>query len=243
MPKAKAAAARAIELDIASQKRTPRSVTSNSRLTGNWPPPSGSSTAPLRLNPSLPRAHAGYAHYLLVLRRTDEAIQELDRVQKIDPLFRSLTWGCRGCSSLLSAIRQPLKRPNKRRRSRPCAFLCGVGPTAGSHCRCGPRGEIHTESHHLGTGRVCVCHGRQAGEGSGDARRDRGTGAAALHLRVQRGMRIRLLGRQGERLRLARASLSRPFGLNAPRRGGSRLDRLRGDPRFADLLRRIGLSP
>ena len=41
----------------------------------------------LELNPNLPQAHAGYAHYLLVRRRMDEAIQELDRVQKIDPLF------------------------------------------------------------------------------------------------------------------------------------------------------------
>jgi len=35
----------------------------------------------------LPQAHAGYAHFSLILRRFDEAIQELDRVQKIDPLF------------------------------------------------------------------------------------------------------------------------------------------------------------
>jgi len=140
--------------------------------------------------------------------------------------------GCRGCLSLLSAIRQPLKRPKQKATIASLRFLCGVGPTAGSHCRCGPRGEIHTESHHLGTGRVCVCHGRQAGEGSGDARRDRGTGAAALHLRVQRGMRIRSLATR----RAPSPGSSKPISpvrIECPSSGGSPTRRLRGDPRFA----------
>jgi TolB-like protein/Tfp pilus assembly protein PilF len=87
MPKAKAAAARAIELDDSLAEAHASLGYVKLTFDWDWPAAEREFHRALELNPSLPRAHAGYAHYLLVLRRTDEAIQELDRVQKIDPLF------------------------------------------------------------------------------------------------------------------------------------------------------------
>ena len=87
MPKAKAAAARAIELDDSLAEAHASLGYVKLTFDWDWPAAEREFHRSLELNPSLPRAHAGYAHYLLVLRRTDEAIQELDRVQKIDPLF------------------------------------------------------------------------------------------------------------------------------------------------------------
>jgi serine/threonine protein kinase/tetratricopeptide (TPR) repeat protein len=87
MPKAKAAAARAIELDDTLAEAHASLGYVKLTFDWDWPDAEREFRRSLELNPNLPRAHAGYAHYLLVLRRTDEAIQELDRVQKIDPLF------------------------------------------------------------------------------------------------------------------------------------------------------------
>jgi serine/threonine protein kinase/tetratricopeptide (TPR) repeat protein len=87
MPKAKAAAARAIELDDALAEAHASLGFVKLTFDWDWPGAEREFRRSLELNPNLPRAHAGYAYYLLALRHTDEAIQELDRVQKIDPLF------------------------------------------------------------------------------------------------------------------------------------------------------------
>lgn len=87
MPKAKAAAARAIELDDTLTEA--HASLGYVKLTFDWDWPSAEREfrRSLELNPNLPRAHAGYAHYLLTLRRTEEASQELFRAQTIDPLM------------------------------------------------------------------------------------------------------------------------------------------------------------
>jgi len=87
MPKAKAAAVRAIELD--DMLAEAHASLANVKLTFDWDWPGAEREfrRALELNPSLPQAHAGYARYCLTSRRADEAIQELGRVQKIDPLF------------------------------------------------------------------------------------------------------------------------------------------------------------
>jgi TolB-like protein/Flp pilus assembly protein TadD len=87
LPKAKAAAARAIELDDSLAEA--HASLGNVKLTFDWDWAGAEREfrKALELNPNLPQAHAGYAHYMLTFRRTDEAIQELDRVQKVDPLF------------------------------------------------------------------------------------------------------------------------------------------------------------
>lgn len=87
MPKAKSAAARAIELDDSLAEA--HSSLGRVKLTFDWDWQGAESEfrRALELNPSLARAHAGYAHYLLTLRRTDEAIEELNRALKIDPLL------------------------------------------------------------------------------------------------------------------------------------------------------------
>jgi tetratricopeptide (TPR) repeat protein len=87
MPKAKAAAARAIELDDSIAEAHASFGYVKLTFDWDWPGAEREFRRALELNPNLPRAHAGYAHYLLTLRRTDEAIQELDQVEKIDPLF------------------------------------------------------------------------------------------------------------------------------------------------------------
>lgn len=87
MPKAKAAAAKAMELDDALAEAHASMGYVKLNFDWDWPGAEREFRRALELNPSLPRAHAGYAHYLLTLRRTDEAVQELNRSEKIDPLI------------------------------------------------------------------------------------------------------------------------------------------------------------
>jgi TolB-like protein/Tfp pilus assembly protein PilF len=87
MPKAKAAAARAIELDDTLAEAHAALGYVKLTFDWDWPGAEHAFRRAIELNPNLPRAHAGYAHYLLTIRRTDEAIQELNRAEKIDPLL------------------------------------------------------------------------------------------------------------------------------------------------------------
>lgn len=87
MPQAKAAVARAIELD--------ETVADAHALLGkiklsfdwDWPGAEREFRRALELNPSLSSAHAGYAEYLQTQNRGDDAIRELRRAQELDPLL------------------------------------------------------------------------------------------------------------------------------------------------------------
>ena len=87
MPKAKAAATKAIELDD-SQAEAHASL-GYVRLTFDWDWAGAEQEfrRALELNPNLASGHAGYAHYLLTLGRSEEAIQELGQLRNLDPLF------------------------------------------------------------------------------------------------------------------------------------------------------------
>jgi serine/threonine protein kinase/tetratricopeptide (TPR) repeat protein len=86
MPKAKAAAARAIELDDSLAEAHAALGFVKLNFDWDWPGAEHEFQRAIELNPNLPRAHVGYAQYLLTLRRTEEASEELDRADAIDPL-------------------------------------------------------------------------------------------------------------------------------------------------------------
>jgi TolB-like protein len=87
MPKAKAAAARAIELDDSLAEAHASLAYVKLNFDWDWVGAEREFRHALELNSNLSRGHAGYAHYLLTLRRTDEAIQELRRAETLDPLL------------------------------------------------------------------------------------------------------------------------------------------------------------
>jgi TolB-like protein/DNA-binding winged helix-turn-helix (wHTH) protein/Flp pilus assembly protein TadD len=88
MPKAKAAAVRAIELDDTLAEAHVSLGFVELTFDWDWSGAEHEFRKALELNPSLPRAHAGLAEYLLFrLRRTDEAIEELQRAYAVDPLL------------------------------------------------------------------------------------------------------------------------------------------------------------
>jgi len=86
MPKAKAAAVKAIELDDTLAEAHSSLAYINLYFDWDWQGAEREFRRALELNPDLPRAHSGYAHYLLAFNRTEEAFQEMQRARKLDPL-------------------------------------------------------------------------------------------------------------------------------------------------------------
>jgi len=96
MPKAKAAAARAIELDDTLAEAHASLGVVKLRFDWDWPGAEREFRRALELNPNLPQAREGYAVYWMTLGKTDQAVQELDRFQRLDPLnpssFLGVAW-------------------------------------------------------------------------------------------------------------------------------------------------------
>ncbi len=88
MPKAKAAAVRAIELDDTLAEAHASLGYVALIFDWDWARAEHEFRRALELNPSLPQAHAGFAEYLFFkLGRTDEMIHELQRAYALDPLL------------------------------------------------------------------------------------------------------------------------------------------------------------
>jgi serine/threonine protein kinase/Flp pilus assembly protein TadD len=86
MPKAKSAAVRAIELDDSLAEAHAALGYVKLNFDWDWPGAEREFQRAIQLNPNLPRAHVGYAQYLLSVRRAEEASVQFDRADAIDPL-------------------------------------------------------------------------------------------------------------------------------------------------------------
>ena len=87
MPKAKTAATRAIELDDSLAEAHAALGYVKLTFDWDWPGAEREFRRALDLNANLAGAHAGYAHYLLTLGRSEDALRELDSLRSVDPLF------------------------------------------------------------------------------------------------------------------------------------------------------------
>jgi len=88
MPKAKAAAIRAVELDDTLAEAHASLGYVALTFDWDWTRAEHEFRRALELNPSLPSAHSGYSQYLLfVARRPDQAMQEMQQAYALDPLL------------------------------------------------------------------------------------------------------------------------------------------------------------
>ncbi len=93
MPRAKAAALKAIELDDTLAEAHASLGFIKLFFDWDWPGAGQELHKALELNPNLALAHANYAKYLLLIHRADEGIQELRRAYSLDPLVPSAHGG------------------------------------------------------------------------------------------------------------------------------------------------------
>lgn len=90
MPRAKAAALRALELDPESADPHASLALIQTIYDWDWPAAESSCRRALSLNPSLALARQAYAILLVALRRTDEAITQIYAARQADPLSLSI---------------------------------------------------------------------------------------------------------------------------------------------------------
>jgi tetratricopeptide (TPR) repeat protein len=87
MPKAKAAAMRAIELDDSLAEAHASLGYVKLTFDWDWTGAEREFRRALALNPNLASGHAGYAHFLLTLGKSEQAVQEIRQLKNVDPLF------------------------------------------------------------------------------------------------------------------------------------------------------------
>lgn len=97
LPKAKAAAAKAIELNDALAEAHASLGKIKLGYDWDWPGAERELRRAVELNPNLAEAHDGYGSYFLTLGQADKAIQEISLLQRLDPLvpssFFGVPWG------------------------------------------------------------------------------------------------------------------------------------------------------
>jgi serine/threonine protein kinase/tetratricopeptide (TPR) repeat protein len=86
MPKAKAAAQKAVELDDTLAEGHVSLAFARMFYDFDWPGAEREFRRAIDLNPSLAEAHDGLAQYLMANERYDEAIAEVERAKRLDPL-------------------------------------------------------------------------------------------------------------------------------------------------------------
>jgi len=86
MPKAKAAAGKAIELDHELAEAYTSRAFIKLAYDWDWTGAESDFKQALNLNPNYPTAHQWYASYLMQMGRYDEAREEIKRAQQLDPL-------------------------------------------------------------------------------------------------------------------------------------------------------------
>ena len=86
MPKVKAAAMKALELDDSLAEAHVSLGLANAQYDWDWPAAEREYKRAIELNPGYAPAHRCYAWYLVEQRRLDEAVAELTRARELDPL-------------------------------------------------------------------------------------------------------------------------------------------------------------
>ena len=86
MPKAEAAAQKAFALDN-DLPQASYAMATNNRFDWQWSKAEQGYKHTIELNPNLARAYSGYALFLSVMGRPDEAIAEIKRAREFDPVL------------------------------------------------------------------------------------------------------------------------------------------------------------
>jgi serine/threonine-protein kinase len=250
MPKAEAAARRAVELDE-SLPEAHLALAGVKMDAWDWTAAEHEIQRALELNPNLATAHRQYAWYLRIQGRLEESVPELKRVTELDPLSFSAIEAELAVFLMYRQNEQALELAKK------MLELNKSDPE--SHLRVG------TLYSRLGKYREAIAQYQEAislGDHSPDAQilLGHGYGLAGEHEKARAILQQLRTGKDyvspigfayihialGE-YEQAFAALETAYAAHDQQliwlRGEVVYDPIRSDPRFADLMRRVGLSP
>ena len=243
MPKAEAAAHKALALDE-SLAEAHLALAGTRLIAWDWAGAEREYKRALELNPNLARAHHWYAFYLNIMGRHDEAVAEGKRARELDPLSASFSWLllARRYDQALEAAKKTLEmdRDNPTRHVELGYAYAVKEQYAGAIAAF--REGIKLGDDSPDTQIYLGCVHAQAGEREQarailrrlEARREYVSPGALAGLYVALGERERAL-----------ASLERAYAEHDNQLQflaiDPHLDPLRSNPRFQDLVRRVGL--
>jgi serine/threonine protein kinase/Tfp pilus assembly protein PilF len=250
LPKAEAAARKALELD--GRLAQAHSALANfKRETWDWAGAGREYQRSIQLNPNLARAHANYAVFLNIMGRHPQAIAEVTRARELDPLSPGINTNlgyrlffARRYDEAIEVLKETLELGE--RQSLTQVVLGYTNAAKGMYREAiGAYGEaIKLGDDSPSTQIYLGAAYAHAGE------RER---AQAILKRLETGKRYVspgelavLYAALGEHEQ-AFKSLEKGFAARDPQLQflgvDPAFDSLRGDPRFADLMRRVGLPP
>jgi tetratricopeptide (TPR) repeat protein len=251
MPKAKAAALKALELDDRLAEAHTSLAYVKLAYDWDWAGAQQSFQRAIEIDPNYPTAHHWYAEYFTIVGRYDEAVEQARRAQELDPLSlpiqRDLAWHHYFARRYDEAIAQ-LHRTLELNPDYPPALTL--------------LGRAHEQKGDLEPALAAFQHAIRLRDGPvlrtflGHAYAVSGRRAEALRVlaEVQAGSQrapvepyylAALLTALGERQRALDAldqAYQERFYLMAYLKVDPRLDPLRGDPRFERLLKQVGLN-
>jgi len=85
-PRALAALSRALELDSTAVEVQYAKATVKTWTEWDWPAADSAYRRAIELNPNFPDVRAYYAHFLIYMKRPDEAMEQMERAMQLDPL-------------------------------------------------------------------------------------------------------------------------------------------------------------
>ena len=256
LPKARAAVLRAIKLDdsLAAAYTTLGAVTL--ALDRDWAGTEAAYRRAIEINPGDAQAHSAYGLFLTLVTRSDEAVVELTRAEELDPLSPYFAVGV--AFPLIFAL------PEKRDLRRSVHILEGVLETdpsfAYAHVNLAVArsllGEcdaaVNSADQAVDLNReepgifalvgsvYALCGGRQRAEESLAAARGRD---GAYHFPFDAALTCVSLGRIEEGFRLLEVAYAEGDEALLQLRIEPRLDPIRSDPRYLELVRRMGFPP
>ena len=248
MPKAETAARKALELDE-SLAEAHLALAGTKLIAWDWAAAEREVKRATELNPNLARARSFYSFYLSLLGRNDEAIAEMQGARELDPLspginaeFAKRLFVARRYDEAIEAVKKAIELDE----SRP-----------GGHVQLG---DIYTAKGQYREAIASYQEGIRLGDNSPDTQIYLGVAYAKAG---ERGKALAILKRLETRKEYVSGALAALYVALGDRekafawlehayvehdnqlqflRIDSHLDPLRSDPRFQDLMRRVGLA-
>ncbi|MGA9769558.1 MAG: tetratricopeptide repeat protein [Blastocatellia bacterium] len=249
MPKAKAAAMRAVELDETLAEAHSALAFVQGWYDLDWPSAERELKRALELNPNYATAHQRYGWYFLAMGRTDEALAEMKRAQECDPLSPVININIGGFLYYSRRYDQAIEQFGKMAEIDPCfswnhTWTGLAYMEKGDYTRAIAEFQQEKKPWEQGVWGLGMTYARSGKQN--EARRILSRFQEFTHQRyVSPSAFILIYTALGEKdlafAWLERAYEARDFDLGVLK-VDPKLDPLRSDPRFTDLLRRVGLS-
>jgi len=252
MPQARAAAKRALELDLDSAEAHTALALIVQNQDWDWSASEREYRRAIELNPNYPTAHQWYAEHLMWLGRFDEASRESERARQLDPLSLivaadngAILYFSRQYDKAIGIFREVLRKDPNFSRALDLSIHSYVQKGMFTHALAETERvrRLYGEGPPYWTMRTLI-YGR-AGQLE-NARRE--MDKLEKMSRQEQLNPVSMLwahlgiGDKEEALADLEKAYSQHFGILTTLRVEPALDPLRGDPRFQDLLKRVGLA-